>query len=198
MRLQQPWPEGYTINARSPFGPRRHPITGRKSFHHGVDVALPTGTPLVAPADGVIVHKGNGPSGGITLIVKHADNIHTVYYHLQKPSHLNKGTKVERGEVIAYSGNTGASTGPHLHWEVRTSRRFGDTTDPVPFLEAEDTVEDTPVEPTPRPEPVKPTPRPEPVTPVERPTKQPAPKRRIPTPLSPRLQAFFNFRRNLK
>jgi len=196
--LQQPWPEGYTINARSPFGPRRHPITGRKSFHHGVDVALPTGTPLVAPADGVIVHKGNGPSGGITLIVKHADNIHTVYYHLQKPSHLAKGAKVERGEVIAYSGNTGASTGPHLHWEVRTSRRFGDTTDPVPFLEAEDTVEDTPVEPTPRPEPVEPNPRPEPVTPVERPTKQPAPKRRIPTPLSPRLQAFFNFRRNLK
>lgn len=198
MTLQQPWPEGYTINARSPFGPRRHPITGRKSFHHGVDVALPTGTPLVAPADGVIVHKGNGPSGGITLIVKHADNIHTVYYHLQKPSHLAKGAKVERGEVIAYSGNTGASTGPHLHWEVRTSRRFGDTTDPVPFLEAEDTVEDTPVEPTPRPEPVEPNPRPEPVTPVERPTKQPAPKRRIPTPLSPRLQAFFNFRRNLK
>ena len=198
MRLQQPWPDGYTINARSPFGPRRHPITGKKSFHHGVDVAMPVGTPLTAPADGVVAHKGYGKSGGHTLIIQHVDNIHTVYYHLQKASHLAKGTRVEVGDVVAFVGNTGASTGPHLHFEVRRSRRFGDTTDPVPFLEAEDTVEDKPVEPTPRPEPVEPTPRPEPVAPVERPTKQPTPKRRIPTPLSPRLQAFFNFRRNLK
>jgi len=166
VKLSEPWPEGYTINARSPYGWRKHPITGRRKFHHGVDVALPVGTPLTAPADGVIVHKGNGPSGGITLIIKHDNNIHTVYYHLQKPSHLLKGTRVERGEVIAYSGNTGASTGPHLHWEVRNSRRFGDTTDPVPFLEAEEIVEPEPIpepviEVQPEPEPIKPA-KPEP------------------------------------
>ena len=135
MRLHQPWPEGYNINARSPFGPRRHPITGRMSFHHGVDVALPTGTPLTAPADGIVVRKGNGPSGGITLIVKHADDVFTVYYHLSKPSHLLVGSRFEQGEVIAHSGNTGASTGPHLHWEVRESARFGDTVDPVLYLQ---------------------------------------------------------------
>jgi hypothetical protein len=134
MRLQQPWPEGYGINARSPYGWRRHPITGKRSFHHGVDVALPNGTPLTAPADGVVVHKGNGGSGGITLIVKHASDVFTVYYHLSKPSHLLKGSRFESGEVIAHSGNTGASTGPHLHFEVRRSRRWGDTVDPVPFL----------------------------------------------------------------
>jgi murein DD-endopeptidase MepM/ murein hydrolase activator NlpD len=116
VRLSQPWPEGYTVNARSPFGWRVHPITGKRKFHHGVDVALPVGTPLTAPADGVVVKKGNGPSGGVTLILKHEDNRHTVYYHLQKPSHLAKGAQVKRGDLIAYSGNTGASTGPIFTW----------------------------------------------------------------------------------
>jgi len=134
MRLRQPWPEGYNINAKSPYGWRRHPITGKRKFHHGVDVALPNGTPLTAPADGVVVHKGSGGSGGFTLIVKHAADVFSVYYHLSKPSHLLKGSRFEAGEVIAHSGNTGDSTGPHLHWEVRKSRRWGDTVDPVPFL----------------------------------------------------------------
>ena len=161
MYLSQPWPEGYSINARSPYGPRVHPITGKRKFHHGIDVALPVGTPLTAPADGVVVKKGNGPSGGVTLILKHEDNRHTVYYHLQKPSHFLKGTRVERGELIAYSGNTGASTGPHLHFEVRKSARWGDTVDPVPYLQ-EPPAEPTPEpEPEPAPEPVKPA-RPEP------------------------------------
>ena len=176
MRLSQPWPEGYSVNARSGFGWRVHPITGRRKFHHGVDVALPVGTPLTAPADGVVVKKGNGPSGGVTLILKHEDNRHTVYYHLQKPSHLLKGTRVERGELIAYSGNTGASTGPHLHFEVRRSARWGDTVDPMPYLQAEETVEPEPVKPEPveipkplppgvpinKPEPVRPKPKWEP------------------------------------
>lgn len=135
MKLVQPWSDQYKINARSPYGWRKHPITGRRTFHHGVDVAMPVGSPLTAPADGVVVHKGNGASGGITLIVKHTDNLHTVYYHLQKPSHLNKGDRVVTGDLIAFSGNTGASTGPHLHFETRKSRRFGDTVDPVPFLQ---------------------------------------------------------------
>lgn len=134
MKLSQPWPEGYNINARSPYGWRNHPFGGRK-FHHGVDVAAPEGTPITAPADGVVVHKGSGASGGNTLIIKHADDVFTVYYHMQKPSHLLKGTRVERGEQIGFIGNTGRSTGPHLHWEVRKSRRFGDTVDPVPFLQ---------------------------------------------------------------
>ena len=135
MKLSQPWPEGYSINARSPYGWRKHPISGRRKFHHGVDVAAPVGTELRAPADGVIVHKGSGGSGGYTLIIKHADDVFTVYYHMQKPSHLLKGTRVERGEQIGLIGNTGRSTGPHLHWEVRKSRRWGDTVDPVPYLQ---------------------------------------------------------------
>lgn len=145
MKLSQPWSAKYTINARSPYGWRRHPITGKRTFHHGVDVAMPVGTPLTAPADGVVVKKGNGASGGITLIVKHADDVFTVYYHLSKPSHLLVGSRFEQGEVIAHSGNTGASTGPHLHWEVRKSARWGDTVDPVPFLQGAPSVAPAPL-----------------------------------------------------
>ena len=134
MELLQPWPEPYTVNKRSPYGPRRHPITGKRTFHHGIDVAMPVGTPLTAGADGEIVHKGNNGSGGVTLIIRHADNMHTVYYHLQKPSPHKIGTRVKAGEFVAYSGNTGASTGPHLHYELRRSRKWGDTIDPVPHI----------------------------------------------------------------
>lgn len=114
-------------------------------MHHGIDVAMPVGTPLTAPADGIVVHKGNGGTGGVTLILKHADNLHTVYYHLQKPSHLKKGDRVETGDHIAYSGNTGGSTGPHLHMELRRSRRWGDTKDPVPYLTGAPSVEPEPL-----------------------------------------------------
>lgn len=145
MRLSQPWPEGFNINARSPYGWRRHPITGKRTFHHGVDVALPVGTPLTAPADGVVVKKGNGSSGGVTLILKHADDLFTVYYHLKVPSHLPIGARVVRGEQVAVSGNTGASTGPHLHWEVRKSARWGDTVDPVPYLQGAPSVAPAPL-----------------------------------------------------
>lgn len=134
--LIQPWPEGYRINARSPYGPRKHPITRRVKMHHGVDVALPVGTPLVSAADGTIAHKGAGASGGYTLLIRHEGNWHTVYYHLQKPSHRHVGEQVKAGDLVAYSGNTGASTGPHLHFELRRSRRWGDTVDPVPHLNA--------------------------------------------------------------
>lgn len=134
MRLYNPWPEPYTVNRRSPYGPRRHPITGKVKFHHGVDVACPVGTPLIAGADGEVVHHGAGASGGYVLIIRHEANWHSVYYHLQKPSHRRKGEQVSAGDLVAYSGNTGRSTGPHLHFELRRSRNWGDTVDPMPHL----------------------------------------------------------------
>ena len=133
MKLYEPWPEPYTINARSPYGPRK--LFGKVKFHHGVDVAMPTGTPLIAGADGTIAHKGSGASGGYTLIIRHEGNWHTVYYHLQKPSHRHVGEQVKAGEIVANSGNTGRSTGPHLHFELRRSRTWGDTVDPVPYFD---------------------------------------------------------------
>jgi murein DD-endopeptidase MepM/ murein hydrolase activator NlpD len=177
------------VNARSPFGWRVHPITGKRTFHHGVDVALPVGTPLTAPADGVVVKKGNGPSGGVTLILKHEDNRHTVYYHLQKPSHLAKGATVKRGELLGFSGNTGASTGPHLHMELRRSARWGDTVDPMPYLEAQESPE-----PEPTPEPV-PEPTPEPVKPEPVEIAKPQPKWEPSTALA---RGFNRIRRAVK
>jgi len=136
MRLFEPWPAPYTINQRSPYGWRKkHPITGKRTFHHGIDVAMPTGTPLIAGADGVIAHKGAGASGGHTLLIRHDGNWHTVYYHLQKPSHRHVGESVHAGDVVANSGNTGASTGPHLHYELRRSRKWGDTVDPALYFQ---------------------------------------------------------------
>lgn len=135
MKLSRPWPSKYKVNGRSPYGWReKHPITGKRTFHHGIDVAMPVGTKLVAPADGTVAHKGSGASGGYTLIIEHAKDLFTVYYHLAKPSHLKVGAKVKRGDHIADSGNTGASTGPHLHFETRKSRKFGDTFDPMTVL----------------------------------------------------------------
>jgi len=196
MKLHRPWPEGYTINARSPYGPRRHPITRKTTFHHGVDVALPVGTTLVAPADGVVVHKGFGSSGGHTLILKHDNNIHTVYYHLQKPSHLGKGTQVKLGDEVALSGNTGASTGPHLHWEVRRSRKWGDTIDPETVLVTPGVITHDEV-----PVPVADLTAPPVPTPEVLPPVKPKPVRKKvfpPTPMSAKLASFFAFRRNLR
>jgi len=181
MRLQPPWPAKYSINARSPYGPRKHPITRQVKMHHGVDVAMPIGTELVAPADGEVVHKGSGASGGYTLILKHADDLYTVYYHLQKPSMLSVGTKVRTGELIANSGNTGLSSGPHLHWETRRSKNWGDTFNPLDVLQTEP---DSELVSEPELEPVKP-----------QATVQPPKK---PKPMSAGLKRFFEIRRALK
>ena len=167
MELFEPWPVGYKVNARSPYGWRKkHPITGKRTFHHGVDVAMPVGTPLIAPADGVVVHKNKTASAGYNLILRHEGTWHTVYYHLQKPSHLSIGDEVKTGEQVALSGNTGQSTGPHLHWELRRTRTWGDSENPMPYVvgqfvkpEPEPVPEPVVPEPAqPRPLPAKPTP----------------------------------------
>jgi len=107
---------------------------------------MPQGTPLTAGADGVVAHKGSGGSGGNTLLLKHVGGMHTVYYHMQRPSPLRVGAAVKTGDVVGYVGTTGASTGPHLHYELRRSRNWGDTLDPAPHI----------VKPAGIPSPVKP------------------------------------------
>ena len=136
MKLSNPWPSGETI--RSPWGYRKHPITGRRKKHRGVDVGY--NGPICAPADGKVVHKGASlnkrTGGGYTLILEHSEpRVWTVYYHLREPSLLLKGTKVKRGEVIAHTGTTGASTGIHLHFETRRSRRWGTDFDPETVID---------------------------------------------------------------
>jgi murein DD-endopeptidase MepM/ murein hydrolase activator NlpD len=105
--------------------------------HRGLDVAY-SGL-IYAPADGEVVHKGaalnKSTGGGYTLIVKHAPDLYTVYYHLREPSKLAVGAKVSTGDVLAHTGTTGASTGVHLHWETRKSRLFGTDFDPATVMD---------------------------------------------------------------
>ncbi len=109
------------VNGRftSGFGMRKDPFTGRMHFHYGIDLAAPIGTPVHAPADGVVKRVKRDPRGyGILLEIDHGMGITTRYGHLSKVL-VKRGQKVKRGQVIARVGNTGRSTGPHLHYEVR-------------------------------------------------------------------------------
>lgn len=106
----------------SKFGEKRKVIynTGKKSseIHYGIDCGIPQGTELIAPADGTVIFAGNRIVTGGTLIVENAPGVYTIFYHLSKVL-KSVGEKVTAGETVALSGNTGYSTGPHLHWEFR-------------------------------------------------------------------------------
>jgi murein DD-endopeptidase MepM/ murein hydrolase activator NlpD len=102
----------------SGFGYRHSPFTGRKELHKGLDIAAPKGSPIIAPADGRVTYAARNGSYGYMVTIKHGYGIATRYGHLSKIL-KKKGEKVQRGEVIALVGNTGRSTGPHLHYEVR-------------------------------------------------------------------------------
>lgn len=107
----------------SHFNPRRvHPITRRVSPHKGVDYGLPIGTPIIAPSDGVVEHVAFQAGGaGRYIKLKHG-HISTVYMHLSRTL-VKPGQTVKKGQRIALSGNTGASTGPHLHYEFHINGR---------------------------------------------------------------------------
>ena len=132
MKLQKPWPDGYAINPNGKYGMRKHPITGRQTKHRGLDVA---GTfPVTSAAPGVVVHVGWSPKGGgHTVLIDHGE-VHTAYYHGAHKTELRVGERVEAGTFIYTSGTTGASTGVHLHFEVRKRANWGSDVDPTPYL----------------------------------------------------------------
>jgi murein DD-endopeptidase MepM/ murein hydrolase activator NlpD len=103
----------------SSFGNRKHPISGYTRLHKGTDFAAPTGTPVYAAGNGTVEWSARRGGYGNYIIVKHANGYKTAYAHLSRyASGLRKGRRVRQGEVIGYVGSTGASTGPHLHYEV--------------------------------------------------------------------------------
>lgn len=113
----------FSARVTSSFNPRRiHPITRIPSPHKGVDFGIPNGTPIVAPSDGVVEHVAYQARGaGRYIKIKHG-HITTVYMHLSKTL-VKPGQRVKKGERIALSGNTGGSTGPHLHYEFHINGR---------------------------------------------------------------------------
>ncbi len=114
----------------SPFGPRISPFSGLHSFHEGIDIAAEVGTPVVAPADGVVVKAEFSPGYGNMVEISHGYGIKTVFGHNSRLN-VKAGQEVKRGDVISYIGDTGASTGPHLHYEVRLN---GLPVNPVKYL----------------------------------------------------------------
>ena len=103
----------------SSFGKRKHPILGFTKMHTGTDFAAPTGTPILASGDGLVVRAQWCGGGGNCVKIKHNRVYQTVYAHMSKfGKGIKKGAKVKQGQIIGYVGSTGLSTGPHLHYEV--------------------------------------------------------------------------------
>ena len=113
-----PIPDDKPRKISSSFGFRIHPIERRKKFHAGLDMSAKIGTKIIATAHGVVNFSGRTPGFGRVIRVSHNFGFTTYYGHLKK-SFVKSGDFVTKGQVIAESGNTGRSTGPHLHYEVR-------------------------------------------------------------------------------
>jgi murein DD-endopeptidase MepM/ murein hydrolase activator NlpD len=109
------WPVRGSVN--SEFGMRQSPWSEGREFHSGMDIRAERGTPIYAPASGTIVHAGPAQDYGTAIIIDHGQDIRTLYGHLSKLN-VQNGQRVVRGTVIGYTGNTGRSSGPHLHYEV--------------------------------------------------------------------------------
>lgn len=116
----------------SGFGPRRDPKNGRRAFHSGIDLAGPRGTPVRATGAGEVVFSGRKGGYGNTIKIRHAFGFESVYAHLDR-RRVSVGDWVERGERIGDMGNTGRSTGTHLHYEIRMN---GKPVNPAKYIEA--------------------------------------------------------------
>ena len=107
----------------SPFGNRKHPILGFTKHHNGTDFAAPTGTPVMASGNGTVIKAGWCGNGGNCVRIRHNSSYTTGYGHLSKFA-TKRGRRVRQGQVIGYVGNTGMSTGPHLHYTVSYNGKF--------------------------------------------------------------------------
>jgi murein DD-endopeptidase MepM/ murein hydrolase activator NlpD len=130
-------PNGWVIENNGltgKFGWRTHPILKKREFHRGIDLRAKIGTPIYAPADGVVEYAGyHKESGfGYLVILNHNFGFKTNYAHMNKKMVVKSGEFVQKGQLIGYTGNSGLSTGPHLHYEVRFITR---PLDPQAFLD---------------------------------------------------------------
>lgn len=124
------WPVPGYLEINSPFGYRNHPIRGTISFHEGIDIPAPTGTPVVAAMGGRVARAQGMGGYGLTVEIEHGGSM-TLYAHLSGFA-VRRGDIVEAGQVIGYVGSTGNSTGPHLHFGVYVN---GNPCDPQEWLQ---------------------------------------------------------------
>jgi murein DD-endopeptidase MepM/ murein hydrolase activator NlpD len=121
--------QGFRLS--SAYGVREHPVLGGERMHKGLDLAVAAGTPVLAPADGVVERASWFSSYGNFIEIAHGGNMETRYGHLSGYN-VVAGQHVHKGDVIGYVGSTGRSTGPHLHYEVRIG---GEAVDPTPYMQ---------------------------------------------------------------
>ncbi len=114
----------------SGFGTRISPMTGKREFHPGLDIAQTIGTEIIAPADGVVKYAGTRTGWGKTILVEHEYGIMTRYAHLDSIK-VSIYQRVKKGDIIGRVGNTGYSIGPHLHYEIRV---YGTPVDPMNYI----------------------------------------------------------------
>ncbi len=124
------WPSPGYYKVTSPYGYRTHPILKKKKLHTGIDIAVPSGSTIVASNAGKVIYSGYYGGYGNTVIIDHGGKISTLYAHNSKLL-VKVGDEVEKGKAVAKSGSTGLSTGPHLHFEVREN---GQHVDPMKYL----------------------------------------------------------------
>ena len=122
------WPTMGEVTSR--FGSRNSPGGIGSNFHPGIDIANSIGTPVIATADGIVVESGWSSGYGETVEIDHGNSMTTLYGHNSQIV-VRKGDNVKKGQLIAYLGNTGYSTGPHLHYEIRVN---GTAVNPASFL----------------------------------------------------------------
>jgi murein DD-endopeptidase MepM/ murein hydrolase activator NlpD len=121
--------QGFRLS--SSYGEREHPILGGTRMHKGLDLAVASGTPVLAPADGVVEKASWFGTYGNFIELAHGSNMETRYGHLAAYN-VVEGQQVHKGDIIGYVGSTGRSTGPHLHYEVRIG---GEAVDPTPYMQ---------------------------------------------------------------
>jgi murein DD-endopeptidase MepM/ murein hydrolase activator NlpD len=124
------WPVSGRITSK--FGYRIHPISGKRQFHDGLDIANDSGTKIVAAGSGIVTYSGWNGGYGRVIIISHGYGYKSVYAHNRK-NLVEVGERVKKGQVIAELGNTGRSTGPHLHFEVYYK---GNKIDPLKILKS--------------------------------------------------------------
>lgn len=124
------WPLQISGTITSYFGYREAPTQGASTYHKGIDIAAPTGTPIVASGAGTVVTASYQSAAGNYIMLSHGNGIYTVYMHCSKLA-VSVGQNVTKGEVIGYVGSTGVSTGPHLHFGVSVN---GTYVDPLKYV----------------------------------------------------------------